>query len=96
MLWTGIASLSEIAGDGSYYLTNAVTLDEKWVCSYDVNICLNGYSITADGDFDAIEVGAGKSFTLSDCNGTNGQYMRIGITILSRFDQSLRITFRRI
>lgn len=74
VLWTGIASLSEIAGDGSYYLTNAVTLDEKWVCSYDVNLCLNGYSITADGDFDAIEVGAGKSFTLSDCNGTNGQY----------------------
>ena len=74
VLWNGIASLSEIAGDGSYYLTNAVTLDEKWVCSYDVNLCLNGYSITADGDFDAIEVGAGKSFTLSDCNGTNGQY----------------------
>lgn len=74
VLWTGIASLSEIAGDGSYYLTNVVTLDEKWVCSYDVNLCLNGYSITADGDFDAIEVGAGKSFTLSDCNGTNGQY----------------------
>ena len=74
VLWNGIASLSEIAGDGSYYLTNVVTLDEKWVCSYDVNLCLNGYSITADGDFDAIEVGAGKSFTLSDCNGTNGQY----------------------
>lgn len=74
VLWTGIASLSEIAGDGSYYLTNVVTLDEKWVCSYDVNLCLNGYSITADGDFDAIEVSAGKSFTLSDCNGTNGQY----------------------
>ena len=74
VLWNGIANLSEIAGDGSYYLTNVVTLDEKWVCSYDVNLCLNGYSITADGDFDAIEVGAGKSFTLSDCNGTNGQY----------------------
>lgn len=74
VLWTGIASLSEITGDGSYYLTNAVTLDEKWVCSYDISLCLNGYSITADGDFDAIEVGAGKSFTLSDCNGTNGQY----------------------
>ncbi len=74
VLWNGIASLSEIAGDGSYYLTNVVTLDEKWVCSYDISLCLNGYSITADGDFDAIEVGAGKSFTLSDCNGTNGQY----------------------
>ena len=74
VLWTGIASLSEITGDGSYYLTNVVTLDEKWVCSYDISLCLNGYSITADGDFDAIEVGAGKSFTLSDCNGTNGQY----------------------
>ena len=46
LTWTGINSLSEITKDGNYYLKQDVTLDATWECSYNVNICLNGKTIT--------------------------------------------------
>ena len=67
--WKGVANLRTISRSGNYYLTGNVTLTEGWVCRYDVTLCLNGYSIIANGDFDAITVGAGKTFTLCDCVG---------------------------
>ena len=67
--WKGVANLRTISRSGNYYLTGNVTLTEGWVCRYDVTLCLNGYSIIANGDVDAITVGAGKTFTLCDCVG---------------------------
>ena len=71
--WTGISDLSAIKDNGNYYLTDNVKLTASWTGSYNgrnVKLCLNGYDIIADGDFDAITVGADKTFTLCDCVGS--------------------------
>ncbi len=68
--WKGVANLRTISRSGNYYLTGNVTLTEGWVCRYDVTLCLNGYSIIANGDVDAIKVNNGNIFTLCDCVGT--------------------------
>ena len=47
--WKGINNLSEIdsQGPGSYYLMQDVKLTSAWTCRKNVNLCLNGHSITA-------------------------------------------------
>ena len=68
--WTAITSLNDTYYTNTcYYLTKNVTITETWKPKNGVTLCLNGYSIIADGDFDAITVGAGKTFTLCDCVG---------------------------
>ena len=69
--WTGVSALSDIDKDGNYYLTGDVELPSVWTCQYNVNLCLNGHSITVTAAKDAIIVKSGV-FTLTDCNGSNG------------------------
>ena len=73
--WTGVSDLSGITQAGYYYLTDNVTLTETWKPVDGVVLCLNGKTITADGDFEAVEVQEGISFTLTDCEseGTVGK-----------------------
>ena len=84
VLWTAIGTeekLRNIRGGSSssnrqyYYLTNNIDLnDTSWNPTGFISLCLNGYSITANGNFDTITVGEGKhgdSLTLCDCNGND-------------------------
>lgn len=83
VLWTAIRTeedLRNITGGSSssdrryYYLANNIALNNtSWNPTGDIALCLNGYSITANGNFDTITVGEGKvgdSLTLCDCNGS--------------------------
>ena len=84
VLWTAISTEEELRAitGGSdrqyYYLTNNIELNNtSWNLTGSVSICLNGYSITATGDFDAITVGSGDISTagnlyVCDCTG-NGK-----------------------
>ena len=66
--FTAISSLSEITADGSYYLMGDVALDSTWKCDYNVNLCLNGKSITGPAGSEAIKVAAGASLAITDCH----------------------------
>ena len=76
--WTGISKLSDISREGNYYLTQDVTLTSAWTCQRNVNLCLNGHSITrtAKGYYDqngnnaVIIIKSNVDFTLTDCKGT--------------------------
>ena len=67
--WVPVSDLSKITADGYYYLTDDVTISSTWEPKDGVVLCLNGYSITADGNFDTITVGKDVTFTLCDCIG---------------------------
>ena len=70
LTWTPVSSLDQIKTAGNYYLTKDVVLTGVWKCSKDVNLCLNGKRITANGDFDCIEVTSSScTLTLCDCAG---------------------------
>ena len=77
--WTGVSSLREITTAGNYYLTENVTLSATWEPVDDTVLCLSGHTITANGEFDAIEVQADASFTLTDCEpeGTAGKITHV-------------------
>ena len=73
VLWTAInteAELRAIKGGTDmqyYYLTDNIKLnDTSWNPTGDISLCLNGHSITANGDFDAITVGSEDSSTAGD------------------------------
>ncbi|MBR3341191.1 MAG: hypothetical protein IKG30_06200 [Clostridiales bacterium] len=79
--WTAWDNASDLpTDDGSYYLTTDVTLEKPWEVPYayisftkTTNICLNGHSITANGDFDAIIIdGRGSILNLYDESGNSG------------------------
>ena len=67
--WKGVSNLSKITKAGYYYLTQNVEITSTWNPVDGVVLCLNGYDIMADGDFDAITVGGNVTFTLCDCAG---------------------------
>ena len=69
-LWQPISDETGLqnATEGHYYLTKAIELKNVWKPARGVVLCLNGQSITAKGSFDAIEVGDGVTFTLTDCS----------------------------
>ena len=69
--WKPVSGLDEITEAGNYYLTKDVTSSTTWTCSSNVNLCLNGHSITRNGDGNAINVTQNATFTLCDCNGSN-------------------------
>ena len=73
--WKGIANLSEITGDGYYYLTQDVETTGWTVptTTEGVNLCLNGHKITSTAAT-AITVNYLNTFTLTDCNGENKVY----------------------
>ena len=73
LVWEGIKELVD-AKAGNYYLMNSVTrtTNGSWFCNNDVNLCLNGHSITAAHDSYAIMVRNGANFTLTDCKENSG------------------------
>ena len=73
LTWKGINSLSEITKDGNYYLKQDVTLDETWTCNYNVNICLNGKTITGKNGKDVISVTSRMNFAITDCQKNVGK-----------------------
>ena len=74
--WTPISDLSEIKGNGNYYLTDNVKLTASWTSgSYNgknVKLCLNGFDIIANVDDSAIKLSTydGNTLTLCDCVGS--------------------------
>lgn len=84
VLWTAIRTeedLRAIKGKQDiqyYYLTNNIELNNtSWNPTGSIALCLNGHSITANGNFDAITVGSGDISTagnlyVCDCTG-NGK-----------------------
>ena len=70
LIWEGITELADATKAGNYYLMESVIRPEKtgpWWCRADVNLCLNGHSITAAHDSYAIMVTGNANFTLTDC-----------------------------
>ena len=84
--WTGIKNdeqLKNITADGHYYLENNVTIQSAWNCPDGVTLCLNGHSITREGEGSAeqdiygggnavIKINQNISFALTDCQETVG------------------------
>lgn len=73
LVWEGIKELVD-AKAGNYYLMNSVTRTDQstWYCDNNVNLCLNGHSITAAHDSYAIMVRNGANFTLTDRKENSG------------------------
>ena len=73
LVWEGIKELVD-AKAGNYYLMNSVTRTDQstWYCDNNVNLCLNGHSITAAHDSYAIMVRNDANFTLTDCKENSG------------------------
>ena len=79
-LWLPILDESALraATAGYYYLTKDITLwNGTWEPKDGVVLCLNGHSIEANVDSDTIVVNSGRTFTLTDCKGTTGEYGKI-------------------
>ena len=74
LVWEGITELADATKAGNYYLMNSVTRTDQstWYCDNNVNLCLNGHSITAAHDSYAIMVRNGANFTLTDCGQKSG------------------------
>lgn len=70
--WTATSTLNSDMDAGNYYLTADVTLDNTWRPKSGTALDLNGHSITVDADVDAITVPVSCSFTLTDCNSSDG------------------------
>ena len=62
--WT---SKTTLPAEGTYYLTDDVTLSAKYTVSGDLTLDLNGHSITMEKEGAVIDVTG--SFTLTDCKG---------------------------
>ncbi len=70
--WTETNKLPETAGN--YYLKSDVTLTSRWTVSNNINLCLNGKTITQENNnTGAIYVDTGKSLTITDCQTTVGK-----------------------
>ncbi|MBO4406184.1 MAG: hypothetical protein J5849_00650, partial [Clostridia bacterium] len=67
--WNSTTTLP--SGSGAYYLTGDVNLRSCWKTSGEVNLCLNGHTITQleDGE-NVIEVSTGSKLCLYNCTGT--------------------------
>ena len=57
--------------EGSYYLADELPMDASILTRGTVNLCLNGKSITGNGEFSVIIVVYG-TFNLCDCNSSTG------------------------
>lgn len=73
LTWKAISSLDQITGDGNYYLTGNVTLNESWTCSYKVSLCLNGHTITQNAEGHVIMTAYEASLDITDCQETVGK-----------------------
>ena len=70
--WTGITSLDEITKDGNYYLTKDITYDGYYYMKKNINLCLNGHSITVNNGQMALTTG-----NISLCNCSSSQTSKI-------------------
>ena len=75
IVWTPVSNASQIYSSNNIYLTDNITLTQTWEISGDSgttqNLCLNGHTITAAGDFDAITV-KNNDYTLNICDCKGG------------------------
>ncbi len=68
--WTATDSLPTTAGN--YYLTNDVTLSDKWTAPDGVNLCLDGHTIKQTGNNSVVYVASNsKQIAICDCNESN-------------------------
>lgn len=81
--WTPVSSLSEIRGNGFYYLTQDVIQSGKWNVPASSNpgviLCLNGHKITLERGGTYYDSGisvSGTNFILTDCPDKNGQVIQ--------------------
>ena len=88
--WKPVSGLDAITKAGNYYLTQDVTSSTTWTCSSNVNLCLNGHSITMTGNDNAINVAQNATFTLCDCNGSNAGNGKI---IISKERSGVKIEY---
>mgnify|MGYP001625169245 CR=1 FL=1 len=70
--WTAVSDVSQISGDGNYYLETDVTGNIR--VSGTVTLCLNGHMLTGTGEGSVITVQSGADVTLCDCNGTQSTH----------------------
>lgn len=63
--WTSADSLPDAAGN--YYLENDVQLSGTFTLRADVNLCLNGKTVTAADGKRILAVGKGATFAITDC-----------------------------
>lgn len=100
---SSLSSSGEICSSGTYYLSEDINLSSTTGATYitigdgstsiDVTICLNGYTITGNGDGSVITVKSGATLTLCDCKGggkitggnctNNGKYYGGGVYVAS-------------
>ena len=64
---------SDIKSGGYYYLTDKVKLNDTWICTNDVALCLNGKTITCAAEVDAIKVAKRTTLIITDCQKVVGK-----------------------
>ena len=69
--WNETTSLPTTAGN--YYLMKDVTLSDTWTVSANINLCLNGNTITGASGVEVITVDAGASLAITDCQTNVGK-----------------------
>ena len=68
--WTGVSSLAEITGSGSYYLTDDILMSSNLNITGTVNLCLNGHQIyTQSGvPYGTVKIQPGAALNVCDCS----------------------------
>ena len=68
--WTGVSSLGEITGSGSYYLTGDILMNSNLNITGTVNLCLNGHQIyTQSGvPYGTVKIQTGATLNVCDCS----------------------------
>ena len=68
--WTGVSSLGEITGTGSYYLTDDILMSSNLNITGTVNLCLNGHQIyTQSGvPYGTVKIQTGAALNVCDCS----------------------------
>ena len=71
IVWTPVSSATGLNNGDNIYLTDDITLTRTWQISAGgtVNLCLNGHTIKANGDFDAITLTSNtNTLNICDCS----------------------------
>ena len=63
--------------EGNYYLTQDVELTDTWTCTKNINLCLNGKTITGKDGKDVISVSSGFSLAITDCTSDSSNIGKI-------------------
>ena len=68
--WNGTASI----GNSNYYLTQDVTRTGYYTITGSVRICLNGHTLSTNGEAPGFRIAKGGSLVITDCQGTGMIY----------------------